>query len=463
MTYAELDRQARIIGAYLQHQGATNQPVLVIHPPGLAFVTAFLGCLYAGAIAVPTYPPRLRRRALDHRFQAVAADSQATLILSTAAQVPDDAEHQTGGSGSRDLRWIATDHLPDEYATAWQVPEIKSETLAFLQYTSGSTSTLKGVMVSHGNLMHNLDIIHRAFGNTTDSHAVIWLPSYHDMGLIGGILQPLYVGFPTTLMSPLDFLRKPVRWLQAISRYRGTVSGGPNFAYDLCVQQIAPAQRATLDLSSWQVAFNGAEPIRVDTLERFTDAFAPYGFRREAWYPCYGLAEGMLMVSGGNFSKAPSVQEMSPPVARQHSTGDSKPQLSQAQCIVSCGWCRRGQTIRIVHPDQHTLCCPSQIGEIWVSGDSVAHGYWRRPQITQEVFHARVADADDGPYLRTGDLGFMQAGELYVTGASKTSSLSTVATITHKISNSPSNNVTPPCNRMPELLSPSRLRGKIFW
>ncbi|PON12697.1 hypothetical protein C2W62_38250, partial [Candidatus Entotheonella serta] len=328
MTYAELDRQARIIGAYLQHQGATNQPVLVIHPPGLAFVTAFLGCLYAGAIAVPTYPPRLRRRALDHRFQAVAADSQTTLILTTAAQVPDDAEHQTGGSGSRDLRWIATDHLPDEYATAWQVPEIKSETLAFLQYTSGSTSTPKGVMVSHGNLMHNLDIIHRAFGNTTDSHAVIWLPSYHDMGLIGGILQPLYVGFPTTLMSPLDFLRKPVRWLQAISRYRGTVSGGPNFAYDLCVQQIAPAQRATLDLSSWQVAFNGAEPIRVDTLERFTDAFAPYGFRHKAWYPCYGLAEGTLMVSGGIFPKPPPYKR-----CRPLSRGNTAPVTRNRNCL----------------------------------------------------------------------------------------------------------------------------------
>ncbi len=402
VTYAELDRQARVIGGYLQNQGASGQPVLLAHPPGLALIAGFLGCLYAGAIAVPTFPPRTRRQKPDQRFRSVATDSRATLILTTSANRPNAAQVRALGADQAALRWSTTDDLPDDFATTWRAPHIAPETLALLQYTSGSTSTPKGVMIGHGNLIHNASMIYSGLANTPENRLVNWVPPYHDMGLMGGIIQPLYAGFPAILMAPLDFLRQPVRWLRAMSHYRATASSGPNFAYDLCVSQIALHERVNLDLSSWQAAFNGAEPIRADTLERFTAAFAPCGFRRSTFYPCYGLAESTLIVSGAPLQS---------PQANASALADPAP-----RSLVSSGRPLGGQTVHIVDPDRLTTCPPGQTGEIWISGASVAHGYWNRPSDTQEVFHAQRLDGDDGPFLRTGDLGLMQAGELYVTG-----------------------------------------------
>jgi acyl-CoA synthetase (AMP-forming)/AMP-acid ligase II len=292
-------------------------------------------------------------------------------------------------------------------------------TLAFLQYTSGSTAEPKGVMLSHGNLMHNLDMTYHAFGIGPDSRVVIWLPPYHDMGLIGGILQPLYAGTPVILMSPLDFLQRPLRWLQAIARYQAAVSGGPNFAYDLCVRKSTPEQRAALDLSHWQKAFNGAEPIRAGTLTRFATAFAGSGFRPEAFYPCYGLAEATLIVSGGGKAKTPAVTTVQAAALAENHVVPVAAEAEDSLTFVSCGPALGRQEIAIVHPVALSRCPAGQVGEIWLSGPSVAQGYWQRPQDTARTFLAYTADTGEGPFLRTGDLGFLQGGELFVTGRLK--------------------------------------------
>ncbi len=306
LTYRELDRQARAIGAWLESHDLVGERALLLYPAGLEFVAAFFGCLYAGVIAVPVYPPR-RNRSLN-RIQAIADDAEAKvaltteLVLNRVMPLIDETPHL------KQLTWLATCQVPPDMEREWTMPDVHGDTLAFLQYTSGSTGTPKGVVLNHANLVHNSALISYAFEHTRSGTGVFWLPSYHDMGLIGGILQPLYVGRPNVLMSPMSFLQKPYRWLSAITRFRGTTSGGPNFAYDLCVRKITPEQRKTLDLSSWRVAFNGAEPVRAETLDAFTEAFAPCGFRREAFYPCFGLAEATLIVSGGYVLDPPVVR-----------------------------------------------------------------------------------------------------------------------------------------------------------
>jgi len=297
LSYEELDRQARAIAAWLQSFDLVGERALLLYPPGAEFIAAFFGCLYAGVVAVPVYPPR-RNRSLA-RIQAIADDAEARVAL-TSDSVLNRVEPLIGETPHlKQLTWLATCHVPEGIEGQWSVPDVHGDTLAFLQYTSGSTGTPKGVMLNHANLVHNSALIAHVFEHTRSGSGVFWLPSYHDMGLIGGILQPMYVGCPNVLMSPMSFLQKPYRWLAAITRFRGTTSGGPNFAYDLCVQRITPEQRKTLDLSSWKVAFNGAEPIRAETLDAFTAAFEPCGFHHEVFYPCYGLAEATLIVSGG--------------------------------------------------------------------------------------------------------------------------------------------------------------------
>lgn len=280
----------------------------------------------------------------------------------------------------------------------------------------------RGVKLTHGNLLYNLALIHRCFGHTPESRGVIWLPPYHDMGLIGGILQPLYGGFPVTLMSPFAFLQRPFRWLQAISRTRATTSGGPNFAYDLCAHKITPEQRAILDLSCWEVAFSGAEPVHAETLDRFVEVFEPCGFRREAFYPCYGLAEATLIVSGGLKGTLPTVYSVRGSALQQNQVIESSYPDSfkrDTQKLISCGRSLPGQKIIIADLESLTLGSPNQVGEIWVSGPSVAQGYWNRPEETKQTFEAYLADTGQGPFLRTGDLGFLKNGELFVTGRLK--------------------------------------------
>jgi myxalamid-type polyketide synthase MxaB len=269
------------------------------------------------------------------------------------------------------------------------------------------------VVVSHANLLHNSALIHRAFRHGPESRGVIWLPPYHDMGLIGGLLQPLYGGFPVVLLSPGAFIQRPLRWLQAVSRYRATTSGGPSFAYELCVERTTPEQRAGLDLSSWRLAFNGSEPVRHDTLERFARAFAPWGFRAEAFYPCYGLAEATLLVSGAG-PAAPTVRWFHVRALEQNRIVSVAPRAPDAKALVSCGTVIAGECA-VVDPESGRRCSAEQVGEVWLRGPSVAGGYWHRPDETRAVFQARL-DNGSGPFLRTGDLGFLRDGELYITG-----------------------------------------------
>ena len=417
LSYQKLDRRARGIGALLQQHGAFGERVLLLYPPGLEFITAFLGCLYAGAIAVPAYPPRNKRHL--PRIQTIVEDAQATLLLTVKNTKDRVAAWLEQDSPLTSLKLIDTDDFPEESASSWQPCAMKSSDLAFLQYTSGSTASPKGVMVSHENLMCNLTLIQQSFEHTPESIGVSWLPPYHDMGLIGGILQPLFVGFPIVLMSPMSFLQQPFRWLEAISTYRATTSGGPNFAYDLCVKKISSEQRQQLDLSSWDLAFNGAEPIHPDVLDNFVSVFEPRGFRKKAFYPCYGLAESTLFVTGGKKGEAPVIRRFRGKALEDHLVHEADTHDMDARELVGCGRELSGHTLRIVCPETLTPCPPHRVGEIWLTGPSVAQGYWEQPEHTAESFQAYLKDTGEGPFLRSGDLGFMKNGELFVTGRRK--------------------------------------------
>ncbi len=421
LLYAELARSARSIGAALREQGVQGQRVLLLYPPGLEFISAFLGCLYGGAIAVPAYPPDPMRLARSlPRLQAIAADAQTDWVLTTGlihgmAGALFDIAPDFGK-----MHWLATDTLADMSA-AWRRPEVGPDRLALLQYTSGSTGTPKGVMLSHGHLLHNSKCIQAGFAHSEQSSGVTWLPLYHDMGLIGGVLQPLFAGGPCTLLSPLDFLRRPLRWLQAITRFRATTSGGPNFAYDLCLRKISASERATLDLSSWRMAPVGAEPVSRETLERFAATFAECGFRREALFPCYGLAEATLFVSGGHLGSSASPLSVQVGPLEHGRIVPGPGSCEPCRELLSCGLVVPEMQVVIADPEQGTRCAAAQIGEIWVSGPSVALGYWNRPQETEEIFSAQLSDdgVRRGRFLRTGDLGFLHGGQLFVTGRRK--------------------------------------------
>lgn len=419
LTYTELDCQARALGNVLQKHNAQGERILLLYPPGLEFIAAFFGCLYAGAVAVPAYPPYLNRNL--SRLQVIVADAQAAVALTTSKILQGMEPFLREVPLLKNLHWLATDKIVDATTeNDWKEPAVVGDTLALLQYTSGSTAKPKGVMLSHGNLLHNSSLIYCSFECSPEHRGVSWLPPYHDMGLIGGILQPLYGGGPTILMSPLSFLQRPLRWLQAISNCKGraTISGGPDFAYELCARKIKPEQKATLDLSDWSVAFIGAEPIREETLRRFAEAFKACGFRPESFYPCYGLAEATLMVSGG-LKAAPPVVKMFDATALENN------QVVEVfddnnRVLVGCGTAMPDQEIRIVNPDSRGQRAPNEVGEVWVSGPSVARGYWNQPEESESTFRARLAGSSgEGPYLRTGDLGFLQDAELFITGRLK--------------------------------------------
>jgi acyl-CoA synthetase (AMP-forming)/AMP-acid ligase II len=429
LSYRELDRRARAIGAVLQEAGVSGEPALLLFPPGLDFIAAFFGCLYGGLIAVPTYPPHpVRANRTLPRLQAILETARPRAVLTVSELLPGVQPLLASASGASVSCCLAIDQIGqtsggdvDESrlmraADHWRPPTVGADSLALVQFTSGSTGVPHGVMVTHANLQHNSEHICRLFQHTSTSRGLIWLPPYHDMGLIGGIIQPLYAGFEVTLMSPLHFLQQPIRWLRAVSHTRATTSGGPNFAYDLCLDRISPEELDGVDLSSWDVAFTGAEPIRAETLERFAAAFAPYGFRREAFYPCYGLAEGTLIASGGAKAQPFIVHE---PAAELGRAGDGDAATSPGRRHVGCGIGLDDQELVIVDPERLTRRAAGQIGEIWIRGASVAQGYLNRPERTRETFEAFVADSGEGPFMRTGDMGFLENGELFVTGRLK--------------------------------------------
>ena len=420
LTYAELDRQARAIAVKLQATAGKGRRALLLYPAGLEFIAAYMGCLYSGTVAVPVYPPHPARLERNMpRILRIARDARTTFALTTSAVMERLDVFFNFAQELREMRWIATDDLDETLAHYWVDPGISGSSLAFFQYTSGSTSAPRGVVLNHGNLLHNERMIRQGMGQTPDSIVVGWLPMYHDMGLIGNVLQPLFVGYPCILMSPVIFLQRPLRWLQAISRFRATTSGGPNFAFDLCVRKVTPEQRDLLDLSSWEVAFAGAEPINHETLDTFAGYFAPCGFRPEALYPCYGLAEATLFVSGGSKSEPHIVSSFSRSPAKQEPAGESSGRIEETRQLVGCGRTVLDQRVEIVDPHTLTRCAPGQEGEIWVSGANIARGYWNKEEETERVFRACLADTGEGPFLRTGDLGFLKNGELFVSGRIK--------------------------------------------
>ncbi len=416
LTYADLDRQARSLAGWLQENGLVGERVLLLFPPGLDFIIAFLGCLYAGAIAVPAYPPRQNRNLI--RLSSIVADAQASVALTTKS-VQDRTQRMLTEAGLTSLRVISTDELQHETADRWQRPAADKNTLAFLQYTSGSTSHPKGVMVSHGNLLENHRMMKYSFGQSHQSRIVTWLPLFHDMGLIGNVLQAVYLGTDCVILPPEVFLMKPVRWLSAISRYRARFSGAPNFAYELCARKVTDEQRGTLDLSCWESAFVGAEPVRHETLERFAAAFAPCGFRKEALYPCYGLAEATLFVSGAGKSAGASTAWFDGSALEKHQVVKTPDRRPDARPLVSCGHGWLEQRIVIADPDTGRRRGPDKVGEIWVSGPNIAQGYWNRPDETESAFGARPSGDSDGRFLRTGDLGFFHEEALFIAGRLK--------------------------------------------
>lgn len=423
MTNADLDRKARAIGAWLQMNGMTGERAMLLFPPGLDFIAAYFGCLYAGTIAVPVYPPRKNRSA--NRVQIVAEDCNAKVALTNTEVLSRNEKQLKETPFLSSLLWCNTNEIEPGIEKKWIMPDIHGETVAFLQYTSGSTGNPKGVVITHTNLLHNSATISTAFENTRSGSGVFWLPTYHDMGLIGGILQPLYVGRPNILMSPMAFLQRPFRWLSAISRYQATVSGGPNFAYELCVKKIKPEQVKQLDLSSWKVAFNGAEPVRSETLQAFAEKFAPAGFNPSAFYPCYGLAEATLLVAGGLAPFQPTEKTFDSDLMRKGWAVEVPSGAPKARRIVGNGGVLPDQAVAIVNPDTKQLALNGEVGEIWIYGPSVAQGYWQKKDATEYSFHAYIQPHGDekievpGPYFRTGDLGFVWDGELYVSGRLK--------------------------------------------
>lgn len=397
LTFAELDRAARAVAVQLQDRTRQGDRALLLFPPGLDFVRAFIGCLYAGVVAVPVYPPR-RNRSLD-RLVAVAADAGAAVAL-TSAGVAKSLDR--GDAIGLDVPLVVTDSAESGRADDWREPTRTRDDIAFLQYTSGSTGTPKGVMVTHGNLLHNCELIKVAYSHSSDSVFVSWLPVFHDMGLVGMVLEPIYTGSHSVLMEPAAFLQKPARWLRAITKYGGTTSGAPNSAYELCVRRVSDEDRATLDLRTWQFAYNGAEPVRASTLQRFHDAFAPCGLRWEAVQPCYGMAETTLLVSIAGIGQAPTI----------HTDAGG-------QTFVSSGRRWLDERVVIVDPETGQRQAEGETGEIWVASDSVAAGYWNRPDETAAAFNAHLVDDAETSFFRTGDLGFERGDQLFVTGRLK--------------------------------------------
>jgi acyl-CoA synthetase (AMP-forming)/AMP-acid ligase II len=373
--------------------------------------------LYAEVVAIPAYPPRRNQNLF--RLQAIIADSQARFTFTNAALFPTLENQWAKDSELAEMQWVVTDEIDHHLSANWQEPTLEKNTLAFLQYTSGSTGTPKGVMVSHHNLLINSAFIDHVWGHDQDSVMVTWLPTFHDMGLIYGVIQPLYKGFLCYMMAPANFVERPLRWLQALSDKKATHSAAPNFAYDLCVRKIPPEKRATLDLSHWRMTLNGSEPVRAEVLKKFAEAFQVSGFKATALCPGYGLAEATLVVTAVSYDSPSYFYPVQANALEKNKIVGATETDSNVQTLVGCGWTTIDTQIVIVNPETLKPCSPEIVGEIWVSGSTIAQGYWGKPQETQETFQAYLADTGAGPFLRTGDLGFIKDGELFVTGRLK--------------------------------------------
>ncbi|MFN6571724.1 fatty acyl-AMP ligase [Dendronalium sp. ChiSLP03b] len=425
LTYQDLDRQARAIAASLESVTSVGDRVLLVYPFNacLEFIAALFGCFYAGAIAIPTRPPQNSEEWGDFGFRV--RECQVSVALTSAALIDKLQDswlewlaQSLVPQESKNLPWIATDRILWDGGSNWQERKIDRDAIAYFQYTSGSTGIPKAVAISHDNVLQNCANFQQTFP-TLDFRGVNWLPLTHDMGLVAGIMQTLYAGACTALMSPVAVFQNPSRWLKAISTHKATISGGPNFVYDLCVQRVKPEQITDLDLSSWEIAGNGAEPVRPETLERFTALFAPYGFRREAFYLSYGMAEATLVISGGAVKESSAIQFVDEQALEQNRVVTVAKGQTGARTVISCGRAWPGNQVIIVNPKTLAPCPSDGVGEIWVQGPGLSRNYWHRPQETEQTFQAYLSDSGKGPFLRTGDLGFIHNDQLFITGRLK--------------------------------------------
>jgi 8-amino-7-oxononanoate synthase len=417
MTYAELDHGARAVAVRILAKHPTGSRCLLLYPPGtIEFVVGFFGCLYAGCVAVPAYPPRRNRKGA--RIQSIAEDCQARVALTTTEALAQLLKDEGTRAETQNIDMIGTDAIDRSIAIQFTDIPIDSLSLAILQYTSGSTGQPKGVMLTHENVLRNCEIISSLFDARHNNVGVSWLPTYHDMGLVGGILSPLFLGATMVLMSPMTFLQRPVRWLRSISRYKAGTSGGPNFAYQLCVDKVTDEEMQGLDLSSWRVAFNGAEPVRASTLLQFSRRFGEVGFQHTSHFPCYGMAETTLIVTGGPSHEPPVIRSFDGRQLDARIVAPVEPASPGSRELVGCGVCTSNERLLIVDPETLSQLPENEIGEIWVDSPSTGLGYWGKPEVSDEVFRATTREGD-GPYLRTGDLGFVSEGQLFVAGRVK--------------------------------------------
>lgn len=415
VTYAELDRHARSIASWLQAEGMAGKRVLLLYVPGLDFIVALYGCLYAGAVAVPAYAPDPTRLARTlPRLRAIVQDCDVQLVLTTSPLVSMADALLAHAPDLAAKRWVASDSLTRGDGAAWVEPAAGADDVALLQYTSGSTSVPKGVVVSHRSALANLHMIREAYGLDEQTRLSMWVPFYHDMGLIGGILLTPFLGGSIVVMSPLEFIKRPLRWLRTFHTHRATMSWITNFALDLCARKIPPAELSGLDLSSCKTMVVGAEPVRQASLQRFVQAFEPYGFRPGSLFPSYGLAEAVLLVSGGRTEDRYRVRHFSQEALGQGRALPCEAEAKDAQAAVSCGMPVPGERIEVVDPETGARCPPGRIGEIWIAGPNVAQGYWKRREELGLTFQARLAETGEEAFLRTGDLGFLHEGELYI-------------------------------------------------
>lgn len=434
LTFYELHQHACKVAKYLSHLTPQTSVIILLHSE-MRFIVSFMACQYAGLIAVPAYPPSGKEK--SKRLAAIIRDSESSTIISSEEIKEKFLKWSQDVKLSQTLKWLTLkestynsyefsnnpsqssldkEEFPRAITTKW---------LSFIQYTSGSTGEPKGVMVSHENVVSNQQMIKEVFQHSSSTVFAGWLPLHHDMGLVGNVLQPIYLGISCYLMPPIAFIQKPIRWLKMISKYQATTSGGPNFAYHLCNKRITQQQKSGLNLSCWQVAFNGAEPVKASTIETFYKEFSPYGLKEESLFPVYGMAEATLLASGGDVQQIPSIvnvdiDTLAEGEVKIHTNLDNN--NKKYKRMVSCGKAPKGQHIVIVDPVSKQRLSEDTVGEIWLSGDNVATGYRNRPDINPETFNVKISnESDEGhpSYLRTGDLGFIANGELFITGRIK--------------------------------------------
>lgn len=418
LSFAELYARARSMAGRLGERGERGDRAVLLFSPGLDFIVAFFACLMAGVIAVPMMVPR--RASSRDASAAILADCAPRFAMTRRDLLTDARPDLTERFRTPGLDWVFVDSRIAASGEMQSTPPVpQRDDIAFLQYTSGSTSAPKGVVVNHDNLIENSEMIRIAFGNTRRSTHVSWVPLYHDMGLILNVLQSLYVGARCVLMAPVSFMQRPLSWLRAIHDHRAEVAGGPNFAFDLCVRRYRPEELQGLDLSCWKVAFNGAESIRANTIHRFASTFAPHGFDAKSIQPAYGMAEATLLISAGGRGTGPVIREVSRD-ALQRNRIVPPAQAQDAQMLVGCGRQLGGERLAIVDPEKRMPLEPGLVGEVWVAGPHVAQGYWRNPEATASAFKVQIAAGGAPCWLRTGDLGFLnEDGELYITGRIK--------------------------------------------